>query len=197
MRLARLAVLVGFWALLAPASVRAEGLPPSDPTWRIPDDADVLLEVPRPRALVETGLNLKAFQEVQKLDVVSEFLQSNSYKRFYQLLAYFEKELGAKWPEALDQVAGGGVALAIKFGPDPAPTLLVIQGKDEKKVAKFFSLALGVYQQENGDDGKDKLEHKEYHKIDTVHVGNDLHAAQAGAAILVSNKEEGLQRALD
>src|SRR5262249_13419387 len=105
--------------------------------------------------------------------------------------------LGAKWPDALDQVAGGGIALAIKFGPDPAPALLVMQGKDPKMVAKFFSLALAVYEQGTGDEPRDRLQHKDYHEIDTVHVANDFFAAQSGTAILVSNKEERLLRALD
>jgi hypothetical protein len=181
--------------VLPPVAARAEA--PPDPIRLIPAEASVLVEVPQPRKLIETGLHLDAFQELRKFGPIEELLRSNSYKRFYQLLGHYEKELGANWPELLDQLAGGGVALGFKIAPDQGPAVLVIQGKDEKLQQRFFSLVVRFIEQSNDDEGKAKLEPKDYRKIQTIQVGQEYFVAVAGAALLVSNKEDTLHHAID
>jgi hypothetical protein len=165
----------------------------------IPAQADLLAEVKQPRRLVETLLNLDLVRQLKDFAPVQEQLQSTRARRFYQLLAYFEKELGRPWPELLDGVAGGGVALGVKFGPNPAPTLLVIRGKDEELVRKFVRLGLKVIEQElaRQDLLKEKPVKGSYHGVETIRLGNGLHLAVAGSALLVSNVEKGLQLGLD
>src|SRR4051794_24937542 len=124
MRLFRL-LAVGVAALVLPAAVRAA---PS-PVRYIPAEADLLIEIPQPRQAVESAVRSDLAQQLQKVPQVKEVLEGTAYRRFLQLLAHFEKELGAPWPELIDKLAGEGIAVGVKFGPDPAPLLIVIQGR--------------------------------------------------------------------
>jgi hypothetical protein len=175
---------------------RAEG-PPS-PLRLMPDQADLLIEIKNPQRLVETLTALDAVEKLRQFPSVKEILNGTTYKRFYQLVAHFEKEMGAKRSEILDRVAGGGMALGVKFGPDPAPSLLVVQGKAEKQVRKFVEVALAVLEQELArQESKEKPVHGSYQGIATIQIGPQFHAAVAGSAILISNRAETLHAGLD
>jgi hypothetical protein len=181
--------------ILFAAVARAES--PPDPLRLVPEQADIFIEVQQPRQLVEAGTSTDLFKTLLALPPVREYYDSTSARRAYQLLAYFEKELGAKWPELLDKVAGGGIVAATKIG-DNQPALLVIQGTDADLVSKFYRTTLDVIAQELARQGlpKEAIKKGSYKDIPTVNVG-DFHAARIDAAIVVSNKEEALHLALD
>jgi hypothetical protein len=182
--------------VLGAAAARADQ--PASPLHFLPEKTDVVVEVLHPRQLVEALTNFDTIKQLEQLGVSKELLNSTQYRRFYQLVAYFEKELGAKWPELLDNLAGRGAALGIKFAPDPAPAVLVIQGKDEKLTRRFVELAVKVIEQEIArQDSQDKLVKEEYEGIEMFHVPNAFHAAVNGTAIILSNNPESLKAALN
>jgi hypothetical protein len=173
------------------------GTPPQ-PARLVHESADLLLEVPEPRRLVETLVHLDILGRLQVFPNVREVLDSTPLRRGAQLIAYLEKELGASWPALLDDLAGGGAVLAVKFGPQPAPVLLVVQGRDEKRMAKLFQVGLDVLDQEIARaEGKGRLVRDSYHDLPTAHAGKDFHAGLAGSALLVSNNAQALQAGLD
>jgi hypothetical protein len=181
---------------LAPAQALAE-TPPS-PLRLIPAQADLVLQVHQPRRLVEMVLHHEAIEKAEELAFVQEFLGSTQFRRFRQLVAYYEKELGADWPKALDQIAGGGIALATKFGKDPGPALLVVQGTDAKQVEKFYNLGLTAIEQELArQESKTRLRQAMERGAPVARIGNDTHLALAGSAILLSNRAEAIEAALD
>jgi hypothetical protein len=191
---------------LCVAAARAEG-PPS-PRHLLPEQADLLVEVKQPRRLVETLTTLETLKQVRQFAPVRELLDSTPYRRFYQLVAYFEKQLGAPWPQLLDRLAGRGVSLGLvfqslhedkaKFGVTPTATLLVVQGEDEKLMRKFFQLGLTVLEQElTRQESKDKPVKNSYEGVETVRIGEGLHLAVAGRTLLVGNTEKALQAGLD
>jgi hypothetical protein len=185
-----------FCLLLLAAAARADQS--ASPLRLMPDKADFVIEIPQARQLIEAVTTLDALKQLEQLGVAKELLNSTQYRRFYQLVAYFEKELGAKWPELLDRLAGKGAALGVKFGPDPAPALLVIEGKDEKLMGQFVKLALQVLEQEIArQEGQDKLVKEKYEDIETYHLGQGFHAAQVGAALVLSNNRAALKVSLD
>jgi hypothetical protein len=182
--------------VLTTALLRADA--PPDPARLVPEQTDLLLEVRQPRQLIEGAITLDLVNQLRAIDQVREFLDSTTYRRFYQIVAYFEKQLGTAWPELLDRLAGGGVMLAAKQGDNPGQALLVIQGKDAELMKKFAHLGLEVIEQEVArQDVKGAVKKGSYRGVETIHLGNDFHAAIAGAALLVSNKENVLQAALD
>jgi hypothetical protein len=198
MRLFRL--LPGWLAcllVLAGAAIgRAAALP--DPLRLIPDQADFFFKVEQPRKLADIVYGLKVLKQLQKIDAVREYYDSTNSRRFQQLVAYLEKQLGLKWPELLEQLAGGGAAVGFKIGGNPAPGVLVVQGKNEKLLQKFFKLALSILDQELArQEAKERPVKGTYRKLETVHLGEQLHAALAGSALLVSNNARALELALD
>src|SRR5262245_4983452 len=125
MRSSRL--LVAGLACLAVLTATARAEEPRSPLRLMPAEADLLVEFKQPRQLVEALTNLDLLKQLQQFSVIKEQLDSTRARRFFQLIAYFEKELGAKWPELLDRLTGGGAALGLKFEPNPAPALLIVQ----------------------------------------------------------------------
>jgi hypothetical protein len=190
--------IAGGLVCLALFAVAARADAPPDPLRLVPDHADFFVEVQQPRKLVEAGTSTELFKTVLALPPVREYYDSTSARRFFQLVGYFEKQLGAKWPELLDRLAGGGIVVAGKFGDDAQPVLLVVQGTDEGLTGKFWTTGLDVIAQELArQESKEKVEKGSYKEVETAHVGKDFHAARVGAALLISNKEEGLKLALD
>ncbi|MBL8797672.1 MAG: DUF3352 domain-containing protein [Planctomycetia bacterium] len=182
--------------LVGSADLRAETTP--DPLRLVPAQADIAIQLERPRALAETTLALDLVKQLQAFEPIREFYDSTNFRRFQQLLGYFEKELGAKWPDLLDRLAGGGIVLAAKFGEEPAPALLVMQSKDEAALKQFVKLVRGLLDQElPRDDAKQRLEVSSYQTIETLRIGQDFHAAVAGSALLLANRQKALHAALD
>ncbi len=188
--------LLGGLACLIVCAARAEA--PPDPLRLVPDQADFFVELRQPRQLIEAGTSTDLFKTLYALPPVREYYDSTTARRAFQLLAYFEEELGAKWPELLVKVGGGGIVVAGKFGDNPQPALLVIQGTDADLASKFYRTALDVIAQElaRQEIPKEAIKKGSYKDVETVHIG-DFYAARAGAAILVSNNEDALHGALD
>ena len=165
----------------------------------MPRQADFVVRVDSPRKLVEAVLATEPLRELTQLRAVKEALQSTQARRGAKLLAYYEKELGAPWPELLDRLAGGGAVLAGRFDrTNQAPALVVIQGTDAELLKRTVDLVLNVVEQEQiRQDVPDRPKREEYRGLEIIHIGNDLHAARAGAALLLSNKAEAVTAGLD
>jgi hypothetical protein len=190
-------VAVG-WVIscLLVSAARGQTLP--DPARLIFHEADFCIRVEQPRKLVEAVLGNHLTHQLQAIDAVKELIDSTNGRRFYQLLGYFEKELGADRWELLDRLAGGGIALGGNLGPDFAPRLLVIQAKDEKLLQQFVKLGLDVLEQELArQESKDRPEKKMINGVETIQIGNDFHAAVVGSALVISNRAEPVRQALN
>src|SRR3954469_10178069 len=144
MRAARpLAVL----AVVLAGTARGDDTP--DPLRLVPRQADLALRVDAPRKLVEAVLATEPFRELGQFTAVREALQSTNARRAAKLLTYYEKELGAPWPELLDRLTGGGVVLATKFERGGnAPALLVVQSKDDELLKRAVGVLLTAIEQE-------------------------------------------------
>src|SRR5262245_9501144 len=88
---------------------------PPDPLRLVPKQADLVLTIDAPRKLADAIASVEPLRQLAQFSAVRELLDSTNSRRFRQLIDYYEKEVGASWPELLDRVAGGGVALAVKF----------------------------------------------------------------------------------
>lgn len=168
-----------------------------DPLRFVPAKAGFFLKVERPRALVETVNGLDAVKAAPSLGPVRDVLDAPAVRRGFQLLGYVERELGAKWPELLDEVAGGGAVVAGSLGEGEGPALLVLQGTNEAAVGKAFGLLLRALDDELARQGaKEKVVRGTRAGADTARLGKDFHAARVGAALLISNRAEMLAAAL-
>src|SRR5262245_56191037 len=101
-------------------------------------------------------------------------------------------------PDILDRVAGGGMVFSAKIGPQPAPVLLIMQRTDPHFIKKCMQVTLDVVDQEVARQGvKERLVRGKYKDFEILNFGKDVHGAVAGSALLVSNKDFVIHRALD
>src|SRR5437660_691533 len=100
----------------------------ADPLQFVPDSVQIVAKVDNPRKFVEAFTTLDAAKEARELAPIKAVFDSTVARRFFQMLGHLERELGAKWPELLDQVAGNGLAAGGHFG-DGKPAILAIEGK--------------------------------------------------------------------
>jgi hypothetical protein len=195
MRLIR-CLAAGLVSLCLAIQSRAES--PRPPLKLIHESTDLLLEVPDARQLVETLTKLYSLEQLKVFANYREFLGSTPVRRGKQLIAYLEKQLGAPWPELLDRLAGGGTLLAAKFGPNPAPALAVVQGRDEKLMTKFFQVGLDILDTELArQEGSVPLVRGQYQGLPIAHAGNAFWAGLAGSTLVLANSEKTLQTGLD
>lgn len=189
--------------LISLAFIVTVGIPAShasgnDPLRFFPESADVVLKVEKPRALVEAILKHDLAKDAQNLQIVRDFLDSADFRRFFQLVAHFEKELKAPWPELIDKLAGGGAAAGLKIGSNNAPLLLALQGTDEKIVTRFFDLGLALFEEELTRQGaKEMPKRKTYAGVEVVELTKELLVARIGSALLLANKSEAMKAGLD
>ncbi|HXD87591.1 MAG TPA: hypothetical protein VN641_13930 [Urbifossiella sp.] len=182
--------LVALMAIVPMGTARA-----TEPLDYIPDSVQIVATIDNPRKLVEAFTTLDAAQEAKQLAPVKALLDSTAAHRFFQMLGHIERELGAPWPELLDQLAGRGIAIAGHFG-DGKPALLVVQGTDEKQTARAFDRFLAIVGDELQRQGL-PLRPKSQIKNGTEFVAvGDFHAARTGSTIVVSNKADFLDQAL-
>ena len=194
MGLRPLFVCLGCLLVLQPC--RADSTP--DPLRFLPAKADLLIKIEKPAGIVQTVLAHPLFAQFQQLEAVSEVYDSTSARRFSQLLGYLERELGVERAALLDALTCGGAAFAAKIEGENSPVLLVLQGRDETLWRRSFKIFLEVAEQEMArKELKDKPEFGSYRRIETVQIGKDFHAAIAGSALILSNKRDALQHALD
>lgn len=171
----------------------------ASPLRLIPNQADVVVQVKQPRQFIQSITEQQFVKDLSAYPTVMELLQSTQAKRFFQFVSYYESELGAKWPELLDKIAGGGMALGVKIG-NGDPAIAVIQGTDAKAVADFKALVTQVVRQELKRAGANPdfaIKTNQYQGIDVTKVGNDFFFAVHEKTIVISNKSEGLKAALD
>jgi hypothetical protein len=188
----RSALLVGTALALGVTLLLSPRLSAADVLDCIPPSAQVVVVADHPRKLVEAVTGLEAFQSAQKLPQFGALYNSSTTKRAFQLLAMFEKELGAKWPELLDQLAGDGVAFGFQFADDPAPALLVLKGKDEEQVKKALELAIKTAA---------TLGASPINRVDIAgHEGlkyGDFRLVRLGSTVIISNVEATLKAAIE
>ncbi len=183
--------------LLAAALLAGTAASAGEPWARLPPTADLFGVIDRPHQLVAALLNHPATTSARELSAVRAALDAPNARRVEQLAAYYEREMGNDWPTILEQVAGRGVAFATLTTQEPAPVVIVAEGTDAAASKTFFELAIRAFEDEVTRQNPDaKLRRGSHGGAQTVHFGDDFHAAQAGTSIVFSNREPELHAAL-
>jgi hypothetical protein len=164
----------------------------------MPGDVDLLVTVANARTLAETALGLEAVKKLDAFSAYREVMDSTNMRHLRQFVAYFERQTHASWPELLDEIAGDGIYVGIKFGKEPAPILMIVQGRSEQQVHEFSRIALALFEQELArQDERVKAVKEPYKGIETLRLDDKLFVAAAGSAIIVSNNEMEFHASLD
>ena len=171
--------------------------PAADPLARIPAGYTFAATVPNPRAAVEAFRTLDAVSAAAQLAEVKEALAAGPARKLADLMAVYERDLGAGWPELLEKVAGNGVAVAAMFGQDDGPAVVAVEGTDADAVGRFFASALKLLESSGDEDNPVSLKRGTHAGADTATDGKGFFAARRGPTMWVSNKADALKAALD
>jgi hypothetical protein len=183
-------------ALVLSASFAA-GQETKDPFRFVPKEAELVVQVRRPRELLGEVERNELFQQAQKLVGIRDYYDSTNFHRLYQLIAYFEKQLGKNRDELLDDLSAGGVVISVKVTP-PKGALIVFQGKDEKALRRLVAAAQELAQQElDRQESKDRLKHSKYLGHDLVQLGAQVNFAIAEGAFLFASDAGILKSVLE
>lgn len=164
----------------------------------IPPQANLIVHVENPRKLAETVIHHDVTQQVLKLPFVSEQIDTPEFERFLHLIRYYEKDLGAPWPELIDKLAGGGMTIAAKAGGENAPFMIVFRGSDEAFTKRFVDRVLYVIEQEQiRADSKERTKKGTHRGIDGWQLAEDALMTRLGSTLLFTNKNQALQAAID
>ncbi len=171
-----------------------------DPLAFVPKDATLVLKVEKPRQLIEAVTALDSYRDYESLPAVKAALESSTATRFFQLLKVAEAKLGQKWPDMLDSLAGGGIAVGTTGAGDNAPFVLVAQGTDEKKAGEAFKLLVELISAElarqSPADSPIKPEVGVVKGADAMKLGDGFFALRHKATLILSNRKEGAEKAL-
>lgn len=171
--------------MLLASPVRAEV-----PLTLVPQEADFVLAITRPAEALDKLWNLVHDERVRSLPNYDEIFEQVSVKRLMQLVRYAEKELGKPWRQLVEDLAGDGILLAGKYGPQPSPVLLIVQGRDPDQMQRAAQLLAQILEQElaRRDLPHQRQEHQRAN-LKVSQIGATYYAVHK-SALLVSNRVE-------
>ena len=179
-------------AFLAPA-VFAH---PPDPLRLIPAQAGLVFQIEKPKKVIEGGISFANLRGLSEFPQVRTLLDSPQVRRFFQIVKFLEAQLGNAWPELLEKVAGGGIALGVSLDSEPQPAVLVVQGTDEAAVEKFYNILIKTIETDDGDGPKPVMTRGHEFGFETVTIGKDFFTARIGSAIVIANHAIALAESL-
>ncbi|NQT01838.1 MAG: DUF3352 domain-containing protein [Planctomycetes bacterium] len=179
-------------AFMSHTSAAGQTLPPAI-QW-IPQDAVIVLEVTRPKALLEVFTNDKATATVTELPLYKEQASKPQFKEFLNIINFVETTLGTDWRTGLAKLTGGGITFAVC----PEDTvLLIIDAEDEQMLERLHEFFLNIARSEAEKKGKFNIvASREYDGITAwTFDGKEAHAI-IGKRLVFANHPTGLKAVL-
>jgi hypothetical protein len=179
--------------LLPKTTAAGEAVPP--PAQWIPKDALAVLEVSRPKPLLDLALSQKTAAAVSSLPGYQKRTAEPGFKQFLGAVRYLEGSLNTDWRQAVQKLLGGGLTLAAM--PNGS-VLLVADTEDKELLERLHGILLGFAKGDAANKGKpERVTSEKYHKATLWTFGGDEWHAIVGARLIVSNRAAALKAALD
>lgn len=179
-------------AFVLQGTMVGQTLPPAI-QW-IPQDAVIVLEVSKPRALLEVFTNDKATAAITALPLYQKQVSTPQFEELLNLLKFLEITLDTDWRTGLAKLTGGGITLAVC--PEDM-VLLIIDAEDEHMLERLHEFFLNSARSEAEKKGQsDRVTSTKYDGV-TVWTfnGEEAHAI-IGKRLVFANRSEGLKAVL-
>jgi len=160
----------------------------------IPEDAVIVLEVTRPKALLEVFTNDKAAAAITALPLYKQQAPKPQFKEFLNIISFIETTLDTDWRTGLGKLTGAGITLAVC----PEDTVfLIIDAEDEQMLERFHEFFLNVARSEAEKKGKFNIvASKEYDGLTAwTFDGKEAHTI-IGKRLVFANNSERLKNIL-
>ena len=179
-------------ALVSHTTAAGQTLPPAIQC--IPQDAVIVLEVTKPKALFEVFTNDKAIATIKALPLYKQQASKPQFNEFLNIVSFIETTLDTDWRTGLGKLTGAGITLAVC----PEDTVfLIIDAEDEQTLKRFHEFFLNVARSEAEKKGKYNIvKSKEYDGITAwTFDGKEAHTI-IGKRLVLTNKSEKLKNIL-
>jgi len=179
-------------AFMSRTTAAGQTLPPA--TQWIPQDAVIVLEVTKPKALLEVFTNDKATAAVSALPLYKEQASKPKFKEFLNIISVIETTLDTDWRTGLGKLTGAGITLAVCPGDT---VLLIIDAEDGQMLERFHEFFLNVARSEAEKKGEFNIvASKEYEGVTAwTFDGKEAHTI-IGKRLVLANHPEGLKAVL-
>lgn len=170
-------------------SAMGQTLPPAI-KW-IPEDALIVVEVTRPKALLEAFCNDEATAAITALPLYKQQASKPQFQEFLNIVSFIETTLGTDWRTALEKLTGAGITLAVC----PEDTVfLIIDAEDEQMLERFHEFFINVARSEAEKKGKYNIvKSKEYQGLTAwTFDGKEAHTI-IGKRLIFANKAKRLK----
>ena len=170
-------------------SAMGQTLPPAI-KW-IPEDALIVVEVTRPKALLEAFCNDEATAAITALPLYKQQASKPQFQEFLNIVSFIETTLGTDWRTALEKLTGVGITLAVC----PEDTVfLIIDAEDEQMLERFHEFFINVARSEAEKKGKYNIvKSKEYQGLTAwTFDGKEAHTI-IGKRLIFANKAKRLK----
>jgi hypothetical protein len=184
-----LALALTLSAFVSFTSAVGQTLPPAI-KW-IPEDAIIVLEVTKPKALLEAFCNDEATATITALPLYKQQTSNPKAQEFFNIISFIETTLDTDWRTALEKLTGGGITLAVC----PEDTVfLIIDAEDEQMLKRFHEFFFNNARSEAEKKGKyNTVRSKEYQGFTAwTFDGKEAHTI-IGKRFVLANKSERLK----
>ncbi|MBI3461703.1 MAG: DUF3352 domain-containing protein [Planctomycetes bacterium] len=192
----RLYLLAGMWILAILGGWRLPAACGAEPAELIPDSAVLYAEVSKPGELLERALDPALVDLFRDVDDVRKYLASDDYRKLRGVITLVETRLGVKWQAVLADLIGGGVYVGA--APQHEAVLLIVRSRDAALAGKLNQALVELVQLDAANRGKEsQVRSRSYRDVEIWSFGKREHHALAGDLLLVSNRAEAVEAAID
>ncbi len=182
-------------SLLLSAPLSAAGPAPSGPIAFVPDSAIIVLQVTKPKELIERAFDKQVVSLVEALPPYQEAMAKPETQQALGLVRFFENKYDLPLPELLGKLVGGGITLAVLPGEQH---LLVVESEDAKMLSEIHDFFRTIAEGEAAKAGQQgRVKSAEYRGVTGWSFAPQESHAVVDNYFLLSNKPEALKAALD
>lgn len=191
--LAGLFALLGLLALASFAWAASEPLPPVS-QW-IPEDAVLVLEVAKPRELLDILLGTPARERIEQSVPWKQFQATPNYRELLQLVQFLEKSLQMDWISGVKKFFGGGLTISVH----PKEALLVaVDTEDPEMLQQLHEILRGFATLEAAKQKQpNRVQSTEYRGQTCWSFGPQEAHCLIGRRLVLTNKADLLKQMLD
>lgn len=168
--------------------------PPAPSAW-LPADSVIVLEVHRPKVLLERLAGAEMTEAITSLPFYQHQSSTAKFKEFLNVISFLETSLETDWRAGLARLAGGGITIAVC----PEDTVVaVVDAEDERLLERLHEIFLSITRSEAEKQGHpERIASREYAGVTAwTFDGKEAHAI-IGKRLIFANRAEALKAALD
>ena len=152
----------------------------------LPASTLVYAEITQPKELIHLVLDHPLLKQIEQSPDYQKAVQSPQFQQFRQVVGLLEQKAGVPWRRALEEMTGGGVALA--FDPASQGVVMLVRSTEPKTTERVRDALFELARQDAAGKGQpDPVKSSSYRGL-TTHEAGEARMATMGPWLVLSNK---------